>query len=98
MSTVKEKVKAVGSVWWSHFKNNFIKIIIIMISMYNIVTNTVKMQTEMNSFNDVNIENVEVMNNPTTIESRRGAYMGYQHLEAAVFTIPYCHEYISASR
>ena len=68
-----------------------------MISMYNIVTNTVKMQTEMNSFNDVNVENVMVAN-PTSIESRRGAYMGYQHLEAAVFTIPYCHEYISASR
>lgn len=87
MSTVKEKVKAVGSVWWSHFKNNFIKIIIIMISMYNIVTNTVKMQTEMNSFNDVNVENVMVAN-PTSIESRRGAYMGYQHLEAAAFIIP----------
>lgn len=70
---------------------------IIMISMYNIVTNTLKIQTELNMFSNVTIENVEVMN-PTSFESRRGAYMGCQHLEAAVFILPYCNGYIGASR
>lgn len=68
-----------------------------MISLYNIVTNTVKMQTALNSFNEVKVENVEVMS-PTSYESRRGAYMGCQHLEAAAFIIPYCNGYIGASR